>query len=111
MNTSKRLVWLSLILLSIVLRTNAQENGQPQSSATTPATLVVNKNVVLLSGRVAGLELLNIPQPTKEDNEFCYACAYQLSGLRHIPVLSISGSGPGTYMGMQYPPAPLRQHH
>jgi hypothetical protein len=31
MDTSKRLLWLLVILLSVVLRTNAQENGQPQS--------------------------------------------------------------------------------
>jgi hypothetical protein len=31
MDTSKRLLWLFVILLSVVLRTNAQENGQPQS--------------------------------------------------------------------------------
>jgi hypothetical protein len=31
MDTSKRLLWLFVILLSVVLRTNAQENGQPQT--------------------------------------------------------------------------------
>jgi hypothetical protein len=82
----------------------SNKQGAAQSSAKMPATLVVNKDVVLLFGPVADLELLNMPRPTKEDEEFCYACTYHLPGLRHIPILSISGSGLGTYMGTQYPP-------